>query len=1531
MDLQKFRERLKEYRGLIGMSQEELADVVYTHKSVLSEALNGKSPPPTDLVHRIIKRLAEREAILGQEQVYELLELTDCEDFSPADWDSPPLVDLAPSKPRPVVPEQPVLQRDALSLDPFNEPAACARYLERIRRRYGFLTLPTGTQQELPLQAAFQPLQLHSGIPPAEDLSYEARRAFLDEPTRDDGDPRYAETKRKESPAHGWEQQKSPVMVAADGDDALEKSPHRRMVILGSPGTGKTTLLRYFMVEIARKAEANLTDLLPIYISLPDFSNSGKTLQEYLLTILGVLGVDNRYSHALWQAIEKGKAFLCLDTLEQVVPDRRRDIIAWINMQASSPGNVWIVSSRFNEYNGGQFNQQFVEWELRPMTYEVGQKLAQALIPELHQQIHGSNASLYDPAAFVNTLEKHPQAVNWGTNPLLFSLAALVFARTGTLPSSRAALYHEVIVAMIAARVSNRNRQTLLRMVIASLALQLYQEKKRIFSREMLLQYLANIRKGQDENWRTEEIAQAVIDTGILEVVSKDTYGYWHQTFAEYFAGVELARHLVYQDTTKDFWDLAWQKRTYSRWTEVLRLMVGILTQEYKPLRGARIALSWLHTLVEQGNMPQGDVGDLGLALAVKSLGEVGEIATLRREREWVQLEEEVAHTWVQGLFEAVQHGHEVRKERLLRLTQEINQFDPSAVELAVKQLVADFASKNVRTREVVLRALGALGRYAPTDLLINSLSDNHSKVRDAAAQALASLGKGAPLEDLVAALRSEHVVVREAATQALGEMRQYAVMHFLVPGLIDEVWSVREATVRALGNLGEQSPVDKLAERLHDESSLVRLAAVEALGKLGERAPVDALISMVEDPDELVRGVTIELLGERAPVDKLIEAVLVVPQGSIPSRFAQMAALEVLGNLDEQRLMEAINTSRLRNGTDSQELLHLIRDSQQATPPEELVKALYEGNKRMCLLAANILGRRKEWAPIEQFITSADGAYRLLRVIAAQILGGLENHDTIRQLLTALADKFSEVRLEAVMALEDLGERISLKAVPIIINLLNDEDWRVRAVSIRILTGLLEHVIIDLPFLEKLCAASSDEHELLRLASKMCLEKLGEKVTIKQLTALFHHPDVSLCVAAINAFGDYAPIELLEDILKSGEARVRTETVYALGEHGGQVPIDLLAGTLEDPDLFVHFATVGILRQLGEWELLADFYDEDDLTDEDDLILSQMTLPTEDTKELDQSRDFFDETEELFTIMTREGGDDDYANRSRSDLQKEYDVLDELMAEIIREPISEEELLLALNSKKSEVRESAILALGEQAPEESLIAALDDEDYRVRSAALQTLGVRTPADKLMAALEDEFDIVSKLAVELLRKREDLIPVDQLIAALQSRSSQMRASVIRVLGVRAPIEKLRDALGDSEKDVRMAAVEVLRQAYPEIMVSLIPELTAVLTKSGSSRVIGSAAESFIAEIIGDLEDASPFLLKKLSQLLDWPFWEVRMKAAQALGKLRRNIPEEAILRLRKLRNDMESPTVSRAADDALAEILSLEVGIEDED
>src|SRR5262249_32166005 len=264
---------------------------------------------------------------------------------------------------------------------------------------------------------------------------------------------------------------------------------------------------------------------------------------------------------------------------------------------------------------------RFVEWEIQPLDHKLRMELAGRLLPALRRTLHADpqRAHRLSPAAFVATLEAHPQAVAWGQNPLLFSLTAAAYARIGAFPATRAALYQQVVHAMLTTREADPARQVELHAILTETALHLYRAHGRTFSRADVLAALP------DTTDRAALVTRIVV-SGVLEIVAYETYGFRHQTFQEYLAAEALARGFVSDAPTERqaVEDLAWSKRTCSRWTEILCLLVGVLTHELgEP--GADAALRWLRRLAAQRETPDGDPGGLGLALVLKSLGEVGE------------------------------------------------------------------------------------------------------------------------------------------------------------------------------------------------------------------------------------------------------------------------------------------------------------------------------------------------------------------------------------------------------------------------------------------------------------------------------------------------------------------------------------------------------------------------------------------------------------------------------------------------------------------------------------------------------------------------------------------------------------------------------------------------------------------------------------------------------------------------------------------------------------------------------------------
>jgi hypothetical protein len=271
---------------------------------------------------------------------------------------------------------------------------------------------------------------------------------------------------------------------------------------------------------------------------------------------------------------------------------------------------------------------------------------------------------------------------------------------------------------------------------------------------------------------------------------------------------------------------------------------------------------------------------------------------------------------------------------------------------------------------------------------------------------------------------------------------------------------------------------------------------------------------------------------------------------------------------------------------------------------------------------------------------------------------------------------------------------------------------------------------------------------------------------------------------------------------------------------------------------------------------------------------------------------------------------------------------------EILKAHLPDESLLATLSSPHWPLRSAAARLLGKQKRQDavpSLVTLLNDQEINVVGAAIWALGeLEPPLEPLLTIFHEDMMFLGKAATDIFVRLEINEPF---IIDLDNEYDFRRSRAIKALGqIKNNIssERIVAALGDSEESVRKAALEVLHQINPEALRSLISEAIAIVQGHVPGNGLGSMLQSVIAEATGNLGYSSPALLEKLTQLLQWPYWEVRMKAAQALGKLRRNIPDAAIRHLLELRNDPQSRAVRLAANDALAEILSLEAGIEDD-
>jgi HEAT repeat protein len=438
-------------------------------------------------------------------------------------------------------------------------------------------------------------------------------------------------------------------------------------------------------------------------------------------------------------------------------------------------------------------------------------------------------------------------------------------------------------------------------------------------------------------------------------------------------------------------------------------------------------------------------------------------------------------------------------------------------------------------------------------------------------------------------------------------------------------------------------------------------------------------------------------------------------------------------------------------------------------------------------------------------------------------------------------------------------------------------------------------------------------------------LGAFSERAPIDKLIAILHNTKEVLVVRAVALttlaeLHPYTPVEALIAVLHDQNVHIRRYALWSLEKWGRDIPLEPLLALVDDDEYDLHDDAVqalGWLQDCAPVEYLLTL-----LASEDDL-------------------------ENAATALSRMGKyaplDIMIAHLYDNDGDMRSLILDALADLGENAPI--ELIMQALDNEDADVRSNAKYALGqivEVAPAKLVALAQHDRRTPVREAlmrALAKMDTDAPIELALAALEDEDEDVRLYArIALAEQNVDAtrLPIEPLLQALiEHRRSEYDShwselDLLARCGASVPIEPLLAALGNSQLSICKNATAALYKTHPAAFTDVAQQAEAILRGEPTGNVFASRVQSRIAEHVKLIERATPEVIAMISDLLDWPYWEVRMKAAQALGAIHRSIPDRAIKRLMELRRDPETQAVREAADEALTEILSYENGIEDE-
>lgn len=374
-----------------------------------------------------------------------------------------------------------------------------------------------------------------------------------------------------------------------------QRRTRRGIVVLGDPGSGKTTHLKRLLLWCVRRQPAGLglpDDIVPVFLPLRELRDLSHGLDAFIEAQLESphLGLSPGIGKRL---LDRGRLLFLLDGLDEVADAGQRAKVArWIESAARARHDcVFAVTSRFAGYGDARLNEDFLELHIRPLTAEQ----SSAFIHNWYRAVEtglGGDQSQAEALARTRADELiarlgdgdfRSTRLTWMTsNPLLLANLCLVHRDRGQLPRGRARLYEECVEVLLERWREGKGlavdvRAEEGRRVLQPVADWLHSKEQRTRATAAELDPVVEpaLKAVQWKGGGSREFLRTVRDeSGLLTGWGVDEYGFMHLGFQEYLAAREIRRRHFTGDA-RALPDLA-ARFGQAWWQEVILLLVSL-------------------------------------------------------------------------------------------------------------------------------------------------------------------------------------------------------------------------------------------------------------------------------------------------------------------------------------------------------------------------------------------------------------------------------------------------------------------------------------------------------------------------------------------------------------------------------------------------------------------------------------------------------------------------------------------------------------------------------------------------------------------------------------------------------------------------------------------------------------------------------------------------------------------------------------------------------------------------------------------
>ena len=405
-----------------------------------------------------------------------------------------------------------------------------------------------------------------------------------------------------------------------------EALAHRRLVIVGDPGSGKTTFLRRIAFEMASAARgeqfatavgvgllANLLSVFglgrakpgtgtgqpfPLFLRIADLVEHMERCSQQAGRTALVPGSPGWLSHFLatrnatfgWGLSEEffaerlagGEAVVLLDGLDEA-PDRterERAARLFENATEAYPGCRFVVTTRPQAYAGDAILDGFHEAHIEPLKPAAVDtfldRWCRGLYPESRRMAEEHRQELSD------ALRARPEIRSMTRTPVMLTALAVVHWNERRLPEQRADLYDAILTWLSRQREKKPGREKAERCLtlleVLALAMQNHPQGRQVristgWAATALAREFGNTSESERIGRAEQFLEQETADSGII-VQRGSELQFWHLTFQEHLA----ARAIAGLDKPDQIELLLREDKIYRlEWREVALLLAGIL------------------------------------------------------------------------------------------------------------------------------------------------------------------------------------------------------------------------------------------------------------------------------------------------------------------------------------------------------------------------------------------------------------------------------------------------------------------------------------------------------------------------------------------------------------------------------------------------------------------------------------------------------------------------------------------------------------------------------------------------------------------------------------------------------------------------------------------------------------------------------------------------------------------------------------------------------------------------------------------